>query len=427
VKGLTSDLCGTSKPDSLRPGYLPEGWTEHVNPEGARYYVKITGSLCIVTDVSLRNENICEKLKTAVSRIFSLVEAIEFKLPKDCELYIHVKEESVACSYYFIDHTSRTEFWLQNIDSSALWMPPLASVGHLKLVLREHYWTHVEYFPHRPVAPRHCQELVDILRHAVIDQLTSESSTFPYGADQCTKFLNLIDGRAADSPYMTGVIARLWVTISQHRFSHYHGEEHARLGRFQRRLEQSPEPRSIIVSLCAKLLFRVPEKITEELDMLFIDRMAYAMHWQKFMHAQKCTWRESSYLSSGLIVANAGLTSLCRGDIAQCFGLTATAVSLGALASSVGLLHRYAQGEEMNAATAAQHLSEVEHFELGFKPIAIIYSLPRALLFWSLFLFALNILVMAVDIPGLLIKVVVTALLATASVVSFKIYGVLNG
>lgn len=33
-------------------------------------------------------------------------------------------------------------------------------------VLQEHYWTHVEYFPYRPISQQLVKQLSNILRHA---------------------------------------------------------------------------------------------------------------------------------------------------------------------------------------------------------------------------------------------------------------------
>lgn len=122
--------------------------------------------------------------------------------------------------------------------------------------LQEHYWTHVEFFPYRPIAEPARQEFVACLRHGQLgmssagnkwadidlvrsDQMTSLSSTFPYTADQCEKFLKLVavSGREtgsasqtifsliflseqeAKNPHMTCVAARLMGNISKSRFT----------------------------------------------------------------------------------------------------------------------------------------------------------------------------------------------------------------
>lgn len=43
-----------------------------------------------------------------------------------------------------------------------LYQQPVAS----EHTLQEHYWTHVEFYPHRPVAKHLRQELLSVLRHA---------------------------------------------------------------------------------------------------------------------------------------------------------------------------------------------------------------------------------------------------------------------
>lgn len=110
----------------------------------------------------------------------------------------------------------------------------------------------MEFFPYRPIAEPARQEFVACLRHGQLgmssidgsetvsdvirsDQMTSLSSTFPYTADQCEKFLKIVavpgkspapflrisfshvflSEKEASNPYMTCIVARLMGNISK--------------------------------------------------------------------------------------------------------------------------------------------------------------------------------------------------------------------
>ncbi|KZT02690.1 uncharacterized protein LAESUDRAFT_815120 [Laetiporus sulphureus 93-53] len=373
---------------------IPQGWTQHIHPEGARYYVNSSEFVPIVTDASIVKPEIFQQLFASIENVRILAGNCGFTLPATCELYLHVEEGRQGCRYYLVDHDTQTEFWLQEVQSESLNLPDATSIEHLKHVLSEHYWTHVEYFPHRAVGPRLCQELAEILYHATADQMTSDSSTFPYDAEQCTKFLHLLEAKTADNVYMICTIARIWSSIFRHRFTQFHGEAHARLCRFQQRFVPFAH-NGRLIRLCSVLLFGTPHRLSKELELQYIDGVVYHMHWHKFMSSLKKNWLFSSAVSATLLLASVCLRGLAAGTISQILALLSNGTSLGALATSVGLLYFHAAAEDMAADAVAEHLSAIESHSCGFVLTAVTYSLPQALIFWSMLAIALHIVLIA--------------------------------
>lgn len=101
------------------------------------------------------------------------------------ELFIQL--EGSGCAYYFVDHFSRTEFWLDQFDTDEVGLPHVASEEHLsesgtfmdkvarltrfiELALNEHYWSHVEYFPAHfgGLGESTVDELISIFSHATL-------------------------------------------------------------------------------------------------------------------------------------------------------------------------------------------------------------------------------------------------------------------
>jgi hypothetical protein len=56
-------------------------------------------------------------------------------LPNDVELFLQLNEsEAGHCAYYFIEHGTRTQFWIDNMDTQALGLPhtvPVACISEL--------------------------------------------------------------------------------------------------------------------------------------------------------------------------------------------------------------------------------------------------------------------------------------------------------
>lgn len=105
---------------------------------------------------------------------------------ENVELFLQLDEDDEdSCGYYFVDHTSRTEFWLEPLSSESVDIPASASPAQMskfcfyvpeqagvelfsEWAFQEHYWMHVEYFPMHigVVASTAIPELISILLHA---------------------------------------------------------------------------------------------------------------------------------------------------------------------------------------------------------------------------------------------------------------------
>lgn len=84
--------------------------------------------------------------------------------------------------------------------------------------------------------------------------------------------------------------------IGRHRFTQFYGEDYARLGRSQYRLEKPPVRSRALTVLSSALLFGRPNVIRTQMDRLFIDRLVYVIHWRKWIMSVQQSWTESAYL-----------------------------------------------------------------------------------------------------------------------------------
>ncbi|EMD34996.1 hypothetical protein CERSUDRAFT_107036 [Gelatoporia subvermispora B] len=358
---------------------------------GAIYYANTQGNLPIVTDAAIDNPVIMMTLQRGIDSLLLLLKEMELGAFPNMEIYITTLPAATECYYYLIDHGSQKEFWLHDTDMAALGMSPVSSRIHTKSILQEHYWTHVEYFPHRPVALRLRIELMDIFRHACTDQMTSDNSTFPYDSEQCSKFKNLIDIQNSETTtYMTCLVARIWVMISRHRYDHFYGEQCARLCRDQHVFDWPDVKLPIAVRIYSAVLFNFPKTMAKRFEDLYIDQILYKIHWDRFMRSMKQNWHENVLVCTGVLIANAALVGLgfTKNPQFMCSGGASMILSTSGLLSGCLLLHAYEQADQVNAATTTAHLQDVRYSDCGFGLIGVVFSLPKALMFWSiLFLF----------------------------------------
>lgn len=410
-KGLHSNLL----PE--KPQYIPSGWQEHFNPEGARYFVN--RSRHVVTDSAITEEDVYEALQGALREFDAAVALLEKPLPQDCELFIQLEgEDDLDCckwNYYLVDHSTRTEFWLHQTDTYAMVLGRITTESHLKLVLQKHYWTHVDYYPHTEISLQLRQELVNILRHGQLDVMTSKTSTFPYTVEQCERYIKLLHDCMNDPPdmYITCLTARVWSSIAHHRAENFYGEAHARLERDHYVFGQPTIRRSWIMTAIFCLFFGIPARTNNALEALYVDDAVYGIHWQKFMSNMIDSWKDSRLMAAFSMIVNALLLVAPKGPMSMYLGLASILCGVVSLIASQGLLQRYTGAEELVAEVALKELQQLAG-GLRFQTAAVVYSLPKALVHWSIVLLGFAVFSVLLEVSTEWATIVMAALLSVA-------------
>ncbi|KAH9898370.1 hypothetical protein C8Q73DRAFT_788557 [Cubamyces lactineus] len=392
---------GVFSPAPIARWITSAGWTKEINPEGSPYFVNKEHH--VVTDTPVENET---NLQLWIERIAAQANELGMDLPEDYEIYVSPDATGYICRYYFVDHVNCSIFWLEDIDpcKDELDLFPACSQDHLGYLLQEQYWRHCEFFPHHSVRTTLRRELKQVFNQARTDLLTSSFSTFPYGVADCEQFLNILETDNEDNQYSNWTAARLWATIARHRYNTFHGEDYARISRDQRRYDKPAPQRTGAMEIGTVLLFNMPVRRAEELNQLFIDDIAFGMHWRDFAAASLKEWHDASLLAMGLTIANAVSALRPANFISASFGSMSAILALGGLAASALLSQRYAGADKFSAAAAADHLALLEHPTLGYGPIAMIYCLPRGMVFWSMIFLGGHLLSTFVTLQGIIVQ-----------------------
>jgi hypothetical protein len=64
-----------------------------------------------------------------IKKIEDLMADKNFPVSGQLELFIKIEDED--CAYYFVDHATRKESWLNDIDTDDLGLPPVVSLSQL--------------------------------------------------------------------------------------------------------------------------------------------------------------------------------------------------------------------------------------------------------------------------------------------------------
>ena len=112
----------------FRPNYLPPQWSAHIHPEGQLYFFK-DAAIRAVTEAYVYDRNVMEMVEYCIKAIENSLAQKQLVLSDNVELFIQIEGDD--CYYYFINHHSYTEFWLDPLETSEIGIDPVASPTHL--------------------------------------------------------------------------------------------------------------------------------------------------------------------------------------------------------------------------------------------------------------------------------------------------------
>ncbi|TFY75367.1 hypothetical protein EWM64_g8648 [Hericium alpestre] len=182
-------------------------WVRVTHPEGGLYFYDAERR--IFTDAYVYEPAVAEEVEQFVLHINEIVKLQSKLLPPNHELVLEIEPSAwdtgeTLWGYYYIDHDTRSQFWLEEFDNSYLtWeLSGVASFSHIKHEVECQYWRHWSLFP---IGPRQfpeeiCEELLGILTHNAIDALTSPTSTTPYDVETLLRTISLVKNCTVGGP-----------------------------------------------------------------------------------------------------------------------------------------------------------------------------------------------------------------------------------
>jgi len=372
--------------------YLPPDWSAHTHPEGQQYFYR-NSKLRVVTEAHMYRTETMERISYWSKMIEDLLFQMNLVISDEVELFIQLDDDVESCAYYLIDHSSRTEFWIDALPTDVLNLPPVVSNSHLRHALEELYWTHVEHFPMHFGGLRHqvIDELISVFSHGRADRLTSSVSTFHYTAAQCAEFLDLL--RSSRAEIMNGTttcyVARLWSTVASNRFTTHYGQEVSRLSRDQAIIIPSAE-KHWATAAATRALCGVPNAYFSRFDKLYVDELVYEDQWKSFMSETLDDWKLSLSWALPLLISTALLLTA-----STIFSMLSFLTCTASIVSTLVLYLRHENLAQVSAAQASTYLQAVRSRKFDFQLVALAFSLPKALFLWSLGLFTCHVIILA--------------------------------
>jgi len=200
---------------------------------------------------------------------------------------------------------------------------------------------------------------------------------------------------------------RLMSFFAHWRFLYFHGQRHARIVSDETVYATPKRRRSALVSFLSPLLFFAPEVHLMEMEKLWTDEVIIERAWKGFMTKLLSEWNDLILWSTVLLSVNVGFLAIpgvvpynivngvltitrqvvILGSLAQVSSVLSLEASVGSIVISLLLMRHNRTKQDADPAEAWEYLSHNSHRYIGLELMAIVFSLPWALLMWSMLMF----------------------------------------
>ncbi|KAK7026841.1 hypothetical protein VNI00_015383 [Paramarasmius palmivorus] len=383
-------------------GRLPPGWKEFLHPEGARYFMYEPKRL--YTDANIYDSTILSHMSSFIWEYDQYIHRHNVHLSPHVNVVFDLSidsEEEVRCKYYLVDHSTRMVFWLDTfeLNESTLYawseVKGVTEVAHIRHVIEAQY--HCDLFPNSfSLSLSHVDELRDILVHSMGDVLTSLSSTVYYTIDELRHMLVVVNNirKNVESTTCVSPYSRLMSAFAGQRFCHFHGQPAARLDRHRSvHYPASYNAPRTFMHILSPLMLNSPNTHYHTLGKLWVDGILHASSWNEFISDMTIEWQQSILLGTVLLNANVAFLAIQSVDEgtanpdrspAQIASYLSIVASIGSVI--IGLIMTRRNKGDLKQASALL-LHSFPKNKQGLEALAILYSLPNALLMWGVILF----------------------------------------
>ncbi|KAI0676470.1 hypothetical protein C8Q78DRAFT_1065287 [Trametes maxima] len=377
---------------------VPPDWIPCAHPEGRLYFYHPTKR--IYTDADVREYKILAILEAFEERLCNIIRNDNLILPHDYELVLYLEERKISGGYnwlyYYVNHATRTLFWLEEFDIIEMLdddaIPGIKTPSCIRYEIESKYWYHWEMYPYRHEMQEEVfTELSAILTFASVDVITSMTSTVTYRPDEVHRMLGLVKSAKAASKMDFSTVA-----VVHQRFLNLYGQTFARLGRDQSVYKTKKHHKTPLIRLLSPLFWNAPQVHLRGLERIWIDGILAIVPWSTFISKLHNEWQEFVLYATVLLNANVAFLAIPSVDdgtteltAAQISSYLSIVTSVGSILLGLLLVRQHRVKSKDTADEAWRYLSSRKHPTLGLETLAIIYSLPYALLMWGMVTFLL--------------------------------------
>ncbi|OJA21324.1 hypothetical protein AZE42_03881 [Rhizopogon vesiculosus] len=263
---------------------------------------------------------------------------------------------------------------------------------------------HVELFPNKRALPEDVVvKLNEIVMHAQAENITSGSCLAPFGPDEVASMLTLMDPltKSVNSKreHSVWIVARLMRLFCNAKFVNFCGQPGARLETDQSLYENSKSRRkNFILRVMNLVLFGSPDAHSKAIHGIWVDQTIVHPRWKNFIDRLNSEWSGYTIFSTVMLAVDISFLAVPIVQYQTAATLVAylsTLCAMGSLVVSLVLAGQVNDTRRNKAADVASFMVQMTQSTLGLESLALMLSLPFALLIWGMTFFgaALSILI----------------------------------
>lgn len=274
--------------------------------------------------------------------------------------------------------------------------------------------------------------LRDIIAYAHAESITSQTSLSPFDLDELSNMIGVVDHVKESigevNEYSVCIVARYMDMFIRARFVNFCGQLGARLDADQSLYDcnDKKKPKPILIRILNVALFNSPHIHSESLDRVWVDNTVVKPRWKKFISQLTSEWNSFTVFSTVMLAVDVSFLAVPGVDDPSIQSKSAATIviylstlcAMGSLVISLILAGQVSDTRRSSASSAVNFMFSMSQSLLGVDSLALMLSLPFALLIWGMIFFAIglsilifyttDIIALAVVIPIWTVVVLVT-------------------
>lgn len=387
------------------------GWEPLAHPNGALSFYQAYKR--VLTDANVRDPDTAVKIDKAIRTAYEGAHNANISLQPSVELTLEltVKKGKEYWGYYFVDHEKRVIFWFEDYQPFDLTNNVRGATckSHIEYAIESQYWRHIELFPNKRVLPEDVvMELKEISTYTYAAILTTETCPMPFTQKEVASVLKLVnllkDSTSRECERSVSIVARFMKLICHTKFENFHGQPGARLVADQS-LYGGRNTRSkytiITLRILNCILFGSLAAHSNAVHSVWVNGTIVRPRWQDFIEGLTAEW--SGYAVSSTVMLFVDIRFLAVTTQASAVALVHLS-ALCAIGSLIITLCLFGQiNERLQGRHAISFMVKVSRSIVGLEGLSVMFSLPFALLMWSISFFAVALSIVIFGIPNIVI------------------------
>ncbi|KAG1733740.1 hypothetical protein EDB19DRAFT_1830862 [Suillus lakei] len=375
------------------------GWEPLTHPEGALFFYHSYKR--VFTDVDIRASGMVTNIGKAVEKAYNEVGNAGIHLHPSVELVLELIEgNSEEWGYYFVDHDNRVIFWFKAHSSKHLIgnVRGVKCTSHIRYALESQYWQHLELYPNkRSLSKDIVVRLREIVMYTQADNITSDTSLAPFSSEEVAN--------SADSELGYEHEHSVWI-VGNIKFVNFCGQPGARLNADQS-LYGDPNVRSnnILLRVMNFILFGSPNAHNKALQKIWVDSTIVQPRWKNFINRLNSEWNGYTIFSTVMLAVDISflaVPSVQTQTAAILVSYMSALCAMGSLVVSLVLAGQVNDSRRDSARSVASFMAGMSVSVLGLESLALMLSLPFALLIWGMAFFAVALSIVIFNTSGVI-------------------------